>query len=165
MSGSFDLDAPDHFTAGAVGPPGQRVFYLQARQSRTLVTLKGEKEQVRALAEYLAELLARQPAGGTDRPGDFGLLEPVDPAWAVASLGVGYDEADDRVVIVAEEVPGEESSDEPATARFRITRAQAAAFVEQARALMTAGRPICSMCARPRDAEGHICPGGNGHAR
>ena len=51
MSQSFDFDAPDHFTAGAVGQPGQRVFYLQARQARELVSLKSEKEQVRALAE------------------------------------------------------------------------------------------------------------------
>ena len=47
VSASFELDAPDHFTAGAVGPPGQRVFYLQAREGGTLVTLKCEKEQVR----------------------------------------------------------------------------------------------------------------------
>ena len=43
MSVSFQLDGPDHFTAGAVGPPGQRVFYLQAREADTLVTLKCEK--------------------------------------------------------------------------------------------------------------------------
>ena len=28
---SFDLPAPDVFTTGTVGPAGQRVFYLQAR--------------------------------------------------------------------------------------------------------------------------------------
>jgi hypothetical protein len=33
MSDSFELDAPDTFTVGAVGPPGERVFYLQARQA------------------------------------------------------------------------------------------------------------------------------------
>ena len=44
MSESFDFETPDHFTAGAVGPPGQRVFYLQARQARQLVSLKCEKE-------------------------------------------------------------------------------------------------------------------------
>ena len=60
MSASFDLESPDHFTAGAVGPPGQRVFYLQARQERTVVTLKSEKEQVRALGEYLAEILRQE---------------------------------------------------------------------------------------------------------
>ena len=49
MSASFEFGAPDHFTAGAIGPPGQRVFYLQSREKGTLVTLKSEKEQVRAL--------------------------------------------------------------------------------------------------------------------
>jgi hypothetical protein len=28
---SMDLDPVDRITAGAVGPPGQRTFYLQAR--------------------------------------------------------------------------------------------------------------------------------------
>ena len=40
MSESFDLQGPDHFTAGAVGPSGQRVFYVQARESGSLLTLK-----------------------------------------------------------------------------------------------------------------------------
>jgi len=57
VSASFDLDAPDHFTVGAVGAPGERVFYIQGRQDRRLVTLKSEKEQVRALATYLAQIL------------------------------------------------------------------------------------------------------------
>ena len=30
VSTSFDFDEPDHFTTGAVGEPGHRVFYLQA---------------------------------------------------------------------------------------------------------------------------------------
>lgn len=64
---SFEIDAPDHFTAGAVGPPGQRVFYLQSREAGRVLTLKVEKEHVRALAEYLAGLLAR-------------LKRPPDPA-------------------------------------------------------------------------------------
>lgn len=163
MSASFDLEAPEHFSVGTVGPPGERVFYLQARQSRTLVTLKCEKEQVRALAEYLAQLLARRPPGGAEPPSDPALLEPMDAGWAVGSLGVGYDEAADRIIVVAKELPEEEGADEPATARFRITRVQATAFVEQAQVLMKAGRPICPMCGRPKDAGGHICPGGNGH--
>ena len=43
-SPSFELESPDHFTAGAVGEPGERVFYLQAREAGGgLVTLKSEK--------------------------------------------------------------------------------------------------------------------------
>ena len=180
MSESFEMLAPDYFTTGAVGEPGQRVFYLQGRQARTVVTLKVEKEQISALADYVAGLLAKLPeagSAGTDLP----LLEPLDPAWAVGALGLGYDESSDRVVVVANEAAeredeDEEEDDEPteaqdaeepaegATARFLITRAQAAAFVDRARALVKAGRPICPMCSQPKEPEGHHCPRSNGHA-
>ena len=163
MSPSFALEAPDHFTAGAVGPRGERVFCLQARQARTLVTLTCEKEQVRGLAEHLADLLGRRSAAGEEPVRDVALLEPVDAAWIVAALAVGYDEAADRIVVVAKELVEEDEGGEPATARFRITPSQAAAFVERAQALVRAGRPICPMCGRPQDPGGHVCPRGNGH--
>jgi uncharacterized repeat protein (TIGR03847 family) len=185
VSESFDLDAPDRFTAGTVGPPGQRVFYLQARQGKMLVTLKAEKEQVGALGEYLAGLLARLPEGAPGlRPLDMALVEPIEPAWGVGSLGAGYDDGRDRVLIVAgerlaeaeddedddgendrPEASAEEETPDPeaATARFSITRGQAAAFVERARALVKAGRPTCPMCGRPKDPSGHVCPSSNGH--
>jgi uncharacterized repeat protein (TIGR03847 family) len=187
MSQSFDLETPDHFTTGAVGPAGQRVFYLQAREGRVLVTLKAEKEQVNALGEYLAGLLNRLTESRESTPEDLGLLEPIDPAWAVGSIGVGYEQDRGRIVIVANERVEEEdeeedaegergergereeeertaaSGEEPASARFHVTRAQAAGFVERARALMKAGRPICPMCSQPKDPSGHVCPRSNGH--
>jgi len=163
VSDSFDLEAPNHFTAGAVGAPGQRVFYLQARESRTLVTLKVEKEHVGALAEHLAGLLARLPALAEQAPGDLVLLEPVEAAWSVGALAVGYDEARDRILVEAQEQMEEERAEEPATARFRITRAQAAAFVERTREVIRAGRPICRLCGRPIDPAGHVCARSNGH--
>ncbi len=100
MSASFEFVAPDHFTAGAIGPPGQRVFYLQSREKGTLITLKSEKEQVRALAQYLSGLLEKLPAVGERTPRDLSLIEPVDEAWIVASIAVGYDEARDRILVV-----------------------------------------------------------------
>jgi uncharacterized repeat protein (TIGR03847 family) len=163
MSDSFDLDAPDHFTVGAVGPPGQRVFYLQARQARQLLTLKCEKEQVRVLGEYLGGLLAKLPGDAGEDAGDTALLEPVDAAWTVAALGVGYDQDGDRVVLETRELLEEETEEEPAVARFHLTRGQAAAFVERVRELVQAGRPICTMCSQPKDPSGHACPRSNGH--
>jgi uncharacterized repeat protein (TIGR03847 family) len=99
----------------------------------------------------------------------------------VGSLGLGYDESSDRLVVVANEAVEQEEADEQeaaqpetpeapegdapegARARFLITRAQAAAFVERARALVKAGRPICPMCQQPKDSAGHVCPRSNGH--
>jgi uncharacterized repeat protein (TIGR03847 family) len=163
MSASFELDAPDHFTTGAVGPPGERVFYLQARQAGRLVSLKTEKEQMSTLAEYVSTLLARLAAAEGESPRDMALLEPVEPAWAVGSLGLGYDEDRDRVVIVASEAQEEGAEEAGASARFTITRAQARAFVERARAIVKAGRPTCPLCSGPMDPGGHICPRLNGH--
>jgi uncharacterized repeat protein (TIGR03847 family) len=185
MSASFELPSPDYFTTGTVGPPGQRVFYLQAREAGSVVTLKVEKEQIAALAEYVAGLLAKLPDAGTVNT-DLPLLEPVEAAWAVGTLGLGYDESSDRLVVVANEAveqdeeqdeeadgeeaqtqePPEQSADaaEGATARFLVTRAQASAFVERARRLLRAGRPICPMCSQPKDPAGHVCPRSNGHA-
>src|SRR5262249_27494552 len=99
--------------------------------------------------------------------------QPVEVAWPVGSLGVGYDSDHDRIVVVANERvedAGDEEQErpardvpEPASARFAITRAQAAAFVEGARALQRAGRPTCPMCGEPKDPAGHACPRSNGH--
>jgi len=165
MSTSFEFVAPDHFTAGAVGPPGQRVFYLQSREKGTLVTLKSEKEQVRALAQYLSGLLEKLPAVGERMPRSLSLIEPIDAAWIVASIAVGYDEARDRILVVANELLEEEEAGDPASARVLITRAQAAAFVKRAEALMKAGREICPWCSQPKDPGGHTCPRSNGHVR
>jgi uncharacterized repeat protein (TIGR03847 family) len=183
MSASFDFDAPDHFTVGAVGQPGKRTFYLQGRQAETLVTLKCEKEQVGALAEYVAGLLVRLKT--MDRPAvkDMPLLEPIESIWDVGAVGVGYDEQADRILVVANEAieeaetaeetaaesavptePVESAAEEGATARFALTRRQAADFVERARAVMKAGRPTCPMCGSALEP-GHLCPRANGHVK
>jgi len=114
MSASFAFDAPDHFTVGAVGQPGKRTFYLQGRQAETLVTLKCEKEQVGALAEYVAGLLVRLKT--MDRPAakDMPLLEPVDSLWDVGAVGVGYDEQADRILVVANEAVEEATTEDEA---------------------------------------------------
>jgi uncharacterized repeat protein (TIGR03847 family) len=190
MSPSQDFPAPDVFTAGTIGPIGQRVFYIQARQADVLLTLKAEKEQVGALAEYLAELLEKLGAPTSGVAPSSELAEPIVPAWAVRSLAVGYDGEQKRIVIVAEELrerpegegdaeeeegPEEEGEEEAAdaaesrdpdaaSARFALDRTQAAAFVQRARALVQAGRPSCPICGRPMNPTGHVCPRRNGAA-
>ena len=61
MSVYFDFDEVDAFTVGAVGEPGARVFFLQARRGTTRVTVKCEKQQASAIAEYLRRVLNDLP--------------------------------------------------------------------------------------------------------
>jgi uncharacterized repeat protein (TIGR03847 family) len=95
-------------TVGAVGPPGKRVFYLQARQEEQLVSLKIEKEQVLFLAGGLTEVLADLAAPtAVPSESDLELEEPVEAEWAVGSMQLAYDVATDRVLLIAREVGGE----------------------------------------------------------
>jgi len=155
---SYDLPAPDVFTAGTVGDPGQRVFYFQARDGDTLVTLRCEKQQVAALAEYFDGLLNDlEPTPYGIAAGDLRLTEPFEEGWTVGPIGVAYDEPDDRIVVVLEELM-EEEDDEGASVKVRLTRAQVSAFVGHARVLVAAGRPPCRFCGLPLDPDGHMCP-------
>ena len=51
-------DAPDRFVAGTVGQPGERTFFLQAREGNRITSVACEKQQVSVLAEHLEALLA-----------------------------------------------------------------------------------------------------------
>jgi uncharacterized repeat protein (TIGR03847 family) len=160
VSSSFEISEVDYLTTGTVGPPGKRIFYIQARQGKQVVSLRLEKTQVLALCRYLETLLEDLPPAG-ELPTELGLLEPVMADWVVGSLGVSYDEDDDRIVLVAEELV--EEGEEPARARFRATREQVAAFTRRGTEVVAAGRPPCPLCGAPLDPEGHMCVRLNGH--
>jgi uncharacterized repeat protein (TIGR03847 family) len=159
---SYELFDVDKVTVGTVGPPGKRVFLLQARSGGTVVTLKIEKQQVAALAQYLAEILSDLASPG-DLPTDLELDEPAEPDWVIGALGVTYDEATDRVLLVAEEAVGEEGDDVGEVARLAATREQIAALAIRGVQLVEAGRPPCPLCGFPLDPSGHVCPRTNGH--
>lgn len=158
------MSDPAVFTTGTVGEPGQRVFYLQAQGDGIVLTLKCEKQQVGALADYLAGMLADLPAIDPERvPSTLDLVGPLLPEWAVGTLAVAWDEEADRMVLVAEELQaeGDDASiadAEPGRARFRLTREQVHAFVEHAREVVAGGRPPCPLCGGPLDPDGHNCP-------
>ena len=168
MSNSFDLAAVQRLTVGTVGEVGKRTFYLQARQDDQLVTLKLEKQQVRALADAVAELLADLPAAG-EAGGDesLELEEPVLAEWRVGTLRLTYDSDNDQVILVAEEVGELDEEGEPdatgGIARMGATREQMAALARRGAELVEAGRPPCPLCGFPLDPGGHSCPRTNGH--
>ena len=167
-----DLNPVSRITIGAIGEPGQRVFLLQASQGSSSITLKIEKEQARVLAsstiELLEELDQKYPRTYTrlDKPltSDLMLQQPVDPEFVVGQIGLGYDQEQDFVVLVVQEVQLEKGG-EPATARFWATRAQMRALSDHTLEVVNQGRPICPLCDSPIDPDGHFCPKSNGYER
>ncbi|HEV3095819.1 MAG TPA: DUF3090 family protein [Candidatus Dormibacteraeota bacterium] len=162
-SASFDFEQVTRVTAGTVGEPGKRAFYLQLRAAGELVSLAVEKDQLRALTERLQEVFSRvaippPPAG---RPPDMALEEPIDPVWRVGFMTLTYSQEEKTFEVSLVELV--EEGDEPATGHFQASLAQMQALATHAASLISAGRPPCPMCGGPIDHDGGVCPRLNGH--
>ena len=169
---NFDLNPVTRITTGAIGPSGKRVFYLQARKDNQLVTLIVEKAQVLSLAvgleQFLTDLYKRFPdlseGEANYQEADMALEQPIDPAFRVGQIGLGYDEETDMLVLVAREIQAEgEDPEQASVARFWCSRPQMRAVCRWGMEIASRGRPICGNCGEPIDPEGHFCPKRNGH--
>jgi uncharacterized repeat protein (TIGR03847 family) len=175
VSDRYVLEQPSRVTVGTIGPVGERLFVLQAREGTQLVTIKVEKVQVASLATYLGRML-RQLERPHDLPeaADLELESFEEPDFAAEALALTYDELGDRVVLVVDEVDRTEVEEEEpevtgldldgAMARLSMTREQAAALAIRATELVEAGRPPCPLCGYPLDPRGHVCPRTNGNS-
>ncbi|HWB71846.1 MAG TPA: DUF3090 family protein [Egibacteraceae bacterium] len=167
MAESYELDPVDWISAGAVGTPGRRTFYVQARLGSQVVAVLVEKAQVRMLAQLAQELLSRVGVTVTpddvDRPAQR-LMEPVSAVWRAGSMSLGMDDAGQRFLLEAQELVPEEAQ-EAGVARFWMSRDQLVALAAYAAFAVEAGaRERCRFCGRPVDpVDGHVCPAMNGH--
>ncbi|MFF5205468.1 DUF3090 domain-containing protein [Streptosporangium sp. NPDC000396] len=177
----FDYDPPERFVAGAVGQPGSRAFFLQARGQGRLTTVGLEKFQVAALADRLDELLdevRRRSGGDVQVPAtapvaltDNDPLDvPISEDFRVGTMALAWDSETAQVVIEAQEIVAEDDEEfeasplsEPAVLRVHISPGAARAFTKRAIAVVAAGRPPCPLCGQPLDAGGHICVRLNGY--
>ncbi len=174
------FDAPDRFVSGTVGEPGNRTFFLQAREGTRVVSVSLEKVQVAALAQRLVELLEELERRGVkdaaEVDGEVGdtapLDEPLNEVFRAGTLSLGWDTAEELVILEARELTDEDeeedeedddSEDGPDLFRVRFTAADARRFVARAVRVVAAGRPPCPLCGQPLDPQGHLCPRRNGH--
>jgi uncharacterized repeat protein (TIGR03847 family) len=186
-------DSPDRFVAGTVGQPGERTFFLQAREGNRITSVACEKQQVSVLAEHLDKVLdevVRRSAGEIDVPPASATARDVDPLDApiteefrVGTMTIAWDPSIDRIVIeLFSNVDSDEEETEvdPAARAaqaeseeinadevfvVKITASYARDFVARAQALVAAGRPPCPFCLQPLDPSGHVCPRANGYRR
>jgi uncharacterized repeat protein (TIGR03847 family) len=183
----YIFDPPERFVAGTVGEPGERTFFLQARDGGRVVSVVLEKVQVAVLADRLNRLLDELDQRGVTvvtplladtTPDAEPLDEPIVEAFRAGTLTLGWDGSSDRVLVEAraqteeqeEDEAGEaevlvddEAEDGPDVFRVLLTAPAARAFVERAVRVIASGRPPCPLCGQPLDPQGHICPRRNGH--
>ena len=186
------FDPPERFVTGTVGEPGQRTFFLQAREGARLVSVALEKQQVVALAERIDELLdevmqatqaadpsepvvpAVAPLGLDDNEP---LEQPIEEEFRAGTMTLSWDPDDARVVIevfpfseaaVVSPDQIDEDLEEPEPDELLVVRippGMARAFVKRATQVVGAGRPSCPFCGYPVDPDGHLCVRANGFRR
>ena len=149
-----------------------------------------EKVQVTLLAERLNQLLAEVRDRGAAVPEDPSptevdtapLDEPINEAFRVGTLSLGWDTGDELVILEARELTedeedddetsvGEDDDDEdgPDMLRVRFAPSEARRFIARAVRVLASivqtgvSRPPCPLCGQPLDPQGHLCPRRNGH--
>ena len=166
----IELLPVDQITADAIGPKGQRVFYLQATKDNQVVTLITEKFQIQSLAvgieQFLVEVSERYPdipdASADYDEDQMRIQPPVDPLFRLQDVGLGYNVEDDLVVLVIHELLPDDSDQEPGVVRFWCTRSQLRALGYWGIEVASRGRTICPQCGQPEEPEGHFCVKKNG---
>lgn len=102
-------DSPDRFVAGTVGQPGERTFFLQAREGNRITSVVVEKQQVSVLAEHLDKVLdevlrrsgpaARVPPAHS-KPNDTDPLDaPITEEFRVGTMTIAWDAEINKIVI------------------------------------------------------------------
>ena len=149
-------------------PPGPRTFFLQARRGATRVTVKCEKQQAAAIAEYLRRVLNDLP----DRPrtpcrrrwswprrssrrscsarSASATTAPPTGCWCSSRRSIELDEDGE---------PIDDDDDDRGQLRVYLTRGQALAFCEHADARRGRRPPAAAGAACPIDPDGHPARG------
>jgi uncharacterized repeat protein (TIGR03847 family) len=103
------FERPQRFIVGTVGPPGQRTFFLQAKDGTRVTSVALEKQQVTVLAERIDSLLDEvlRRGGETVVPAvapqtlddNDPLDQPIVEEFRVGTMTLAWDPEDDHVVI------------------------------------------------------------------
>ena len=173
----YEFDWPDRVVIGTVGLPGSRTFYLQARTGPRIVSVALEKEQAALLAQKVDEILDRLrevegnrwsvPTSTPVELVDNDPLDAVEEQFRAGAIGIGWDPATAQLILEAHPLPDGDELDEDLVEeplapdaemmRVKMPVGTARAFARRTREVVNAGRPLCTLCGRPIDPEGHTC--------
>jgi len=112
------FEEPERFTVGTVGQPGERTFFIQARDRTRLISISLEKAQVQALSERLLymvrEIKQSDPTVVITKlqRDDAPLDTPIEEEFRVGVIGLAFD-ADKQLIQVDLQAVSEIESDNP----------------------------------------------------
>jgi uncharacterized repeat protein (TIGR03847 family) len=169
---------PDRVVIGTIGQPGDRTFYLQVRAGTQIVSIALEKQQSAQLAEKIDEILDQlltidgNPFSvPTSTPVELVDNDPLEvplEQFRTGAMSLGWDPTTAQIVLEAYPLSDEpfdqdgiddepDSVEAPEMLLVRMPVGTARAFTKRTREIVAAGRPLCTICGYPIDADGHTC--------
>lgn len=170
----FDFAAVDGIDAESIGTPGKRTFRIRVLRGDDSAALWVEKQQLSALGEALPRLLEQLTSSDQHTDVDPKPITyfPDEPTieFKAGRLALGYAAQEDRLVLVAHDIESDAEAEEDDDSDFptfscRFSREQGRALSTSCSDAVEGGRPLCVLCHRPIDPEGHMCPSANGHQK
>lgn len=168
----------ERFIVSAIGEPGEREFFIQARSGEGLNTVKVEKEQVRALVarfdEIVTDLRRSKKIAITKKEIDENLdmqpLElPIEADFQVGIVGIKMNDLLLEVTFQAisnqDELLIDDMDSGPDLLILNLDVLAVGIFSARAKIVIDAGRSTCPFCALPMNSSGHLCPRANGYRR
>lgn len=191
MSVRHEFPSPDRFVAGSIGEVEDRIYVLQVREDRRLLTVVCDPMQIEALANHVERVLdeVRTATHGLvpgfppalENPSDLDPLDvPLEQDFTVATLAIGWNGMDQALQLeifsdagappqtaesglTGEEMAEREAERADEMAAIRLDARQGREFVARARVVLAADLPPCPLCAQPVRPSGHVCPRRNGY--
>jgi uncharacterized repeat protein (TIGR03847 family) len=176
------FDPVERFVTGTVGQPGERTFFIQARNGSRLISVSLEKSQVQALADrliyMLREIKQSDPTVAIPKIArdDAPLDTPIEEEFRVGVIGIAFDDSRQLIQIDLQAVSDNDQeepdfidvddlSGDQDILRVLISPSVADQFSKRALTVVSAGRLPCPFCGGPIDIRGHLCPRANGYRR
>ena len=154
---NYEFSNPDKLMVGTRGAVGARLFLLQVREGRRLIIVKTEKQQLSAVAEWMAAAIRE-----LCRPGhlheDLALEPEYEPDFVAGDITVALDHDAQAIILTISSVDDED------VLNVTLTKEWAGALAIAITQLVEAGRPPCPLCHLPLDPQGHDCPRTNGNS-
>jgi uncharacterized repeat protein (TIGR03847 family) len=156
----IELEDVDSLGAGAVGEPGEREFFLQARTESAQLTVLVEKEQVALLATEAVAFLDRisedypEEQAGVPEPvvRQAGLREPTVPLFRARLIGLGFDPERQLVLIELRERSSEDEDEGEAL----TSESEAEPAIPDDPSALVEGDQSSAAPAEDDEAEGYI---------
>ena len=162
---------PERCITGTIGQPGERAFFIQARDKGRVISVAVEKAQVQAIANRLELITAEVRKGNplisvTTLPVDDAPLDtPVDEEFQVGAISLAWNDLEQLLTFELYELEEDEQEAQGQVLELNLSLGMAIAFVQRSKAVVSAGRLPCPFCAIPIDPRGHLCPRANGYRR